>query len=90
MKIKVSHILVKHQYEAEDILKALNAGKTFEELAQRYSLCPSSAGGGDLGFIASERLDADFEEAAVMLKVGQITTRPVRTKFGYHLIKRTG
>lgn len=90
MQIRVSHILVKHQYEAEDILRAFAEGKSFEELAQKHSQCPSSAGGGDLGLLASERLDADFEEAAVMLKVGQITSKPVRTKFGYHLIKRTG
>lgn len=89
MKIRVSHILVQHQYEAEDILKLLQSGKSFEELARKYSQCPSSAEGGDLGILASERLDADFEEAALMLKPGQMTSRPLRTKFGFHIIKRT-
>lgn len=89
MKIRVSHILVKHQYEAEDLLKALLSGKSFEELARRYSQCASAEVGGDLGVIASERLDEDFAEAACGLKVGTCTSRPIRTKFGYHIIKRT-
>lgn len=88
-KIKVSHILVKHQYEAEDILRALSGGKNFEELARKYSICSSSAEGGDLGFVTSGRLDIDFEEAAFALKVGGRTEKPIRTKFGYHIIKRT-
>lgn len=89
MKIRASHILVKHQYEADDILRALNGGKTFEELAQRYSQCPSGKDGGDLGFFARGRMDEDFEEAVFSLKPGEITRKPVRTKFGYHIIRRT-
>lgn len=90
MKIRASHILVKHRYEAEDILRALAAGKTFEELAQRYSQCPSGKEGGDLGFFARGRMDEDFEDAVFSLKSGETTLKPVRTKFGYHLIRRTG
>lgn len=90
MKVKVSHILVKHQYEAEDVLRALSSGKSFEELAKRYSTCPSSADGGDLGFFSRGRMDEDFEDAAYLLKSGEYTKKPVRTKFGYHIIKRTG
>lgn len=89
MKIKACHILVQHQYEAEDILRSLNDGKSFEDLARRYSKCPSSAQGGDLGLFGLGRMDEDFEAAAFSLKVGQITSKPVRTKFGYHIIKRT-
>lgn len=89
MKIRASHILVKHQYEADDILRALNGGKTFEELAQRYSQCPSGKDGGDLGFFARGRMDEDFEEAVFSLKPGEITRKSVRTKFGYHIIRRT-
>ncbi|ASD65149.1 peptidylprolyl isomerase [Bdellovibrio bacteriovorus] len=89
MKIRASHILVKHQYEADDILRALKSGKTFEELAQKYSQCPSARVGGDLGVFAEGRMDEVFEEAAFALKVNETTLQPVRTRFGYHIIRRT-
>ncbi|KHD87407.1 MAG: peptidylprolyl isomerase [Bdellovibrio sp. ArHS] len=89
MKIRASHVLVKHQYEAEDVLRALNLGKSFEELAKRYSTCPSGAQGGDLGVFGPGRMDQDFEEAAFALKVDETVAKPVRTRFGYHIIKRT-
>ncbi|AFX99964.1 peptidylprolyl isomerase [Bdellovibrio bacteriovorus] len=89
MKIRASHILVKHQYEAEDILRALKSGKTFEELARKYSQCPSARAGGDLGVFAEGRMDEVFEEAAFALKVNETTPQAVRTRFGYHIIKRT-
>lgn len=88
MKINVSHILVQYDYEAQDILRALQSGKTFEELARKYSRCPSAEQGGELGAFGKGRLDADFEDAAFALKVGQITEKPVRTRFGYHIIRR--
>ena len=89
MKITVSHILVRHQYEAEDILRALESGKSFEELARKHSTCPSAAEGGSLGTFGLGRTDEDFEDAAFVLNVGETTKKPVRTKFGYHIIKRT-
>lgn len=49
MKLKASHILLRHEYEAKDILKKLEEGKPFEELARDFSICPSSSRGGDLG-----------------------------------------
>ncbi len=85
---KFSHILVTHQYEAEDILKLLSKGRPFEELAQRYSNCSSAAAGGDLGEIKPGRADEDFETAAFSLKPGHYSSKPVRTKFGYHIILR--
>jgi parvulin-like peptidyl-prolyl isomerase len=84
----VLHILVKEKYEAEDILKKLETGNDFSELARKYSTCSSAKLGGDLGEIKSGRADADFEEAALSLKCGEITRVPVRTRFGYHIIKR--
>lgn len=84
----MSHILVQHSYEAEDILRALKDGKDFAELARKFSKCSSAADGGNLGTFSEGRLDPDFEESAFSLKVGQTTTKPVRTKFGYHIIKR--
>jgi peptidyl-prolyl cis-trans isomerase C len=84
----VAHILLQHQYEAEDLLKKLKAGEAFEALAQKFSKCPSAARGGDLGPLKSGRADPDFEEASLNLKIGEISEKPVRTRFGYHLIKR--
>lgn len=89
MKIRASHILVKHHYEAEDLLRLLNAGKNFEELAQRHSQCSSARAGGDLGFFSEGRMDVDFEEAAFALRIGEVSVKAVRTRFGYHIIKRT-
>jgi peptidylprolyl isomerase/peptidyl-prolyl cis-trans isomerase C len=88
MKIDVSHILLQHNYEAEDVLKALSAGKDFAELAKKFSKCSSGVQGGDLGFVESSRFENEFEEAALALKPGQMSTSPVRTRFGYHIIRR--
>ncbi|MBC7370863.1 MAG: peptidylprolyl isomerase [Bdellovibrionaceae bacterium] len=83
-----SHILVQHEYEAQDVLRLLNQGKSFAELAVRFSKCPSAPKGGDLGEMKKGRADEDFEDAAYLLAPGQMTTKPVKTKFGYHLILR--
>jgi len=83
-----SHILVTHQYEAEDLLKLLSKGKSFEDLARRFSKCTSATKGGDLGDLQPGRADEDFEEAAFVLKPGHYSSKPVRTKFGYHIILR--
>ncbi|HWU44795.1 MAG TPA: peptidylprolyl isomerase [Bdellovibrio sp.] len=88
-KIKVSHILLEREYEAQDVLRALNSGKSsFEDLARKFSKCSSAKVGGDLGEVSVSRLDEDFVDAALALKSGEISEKPVRTKFGYHLIKR--
>jgi peptidyl-prolyl cis-trans isomerase C len=85
---RFSHILVTHQYEAEDILKLLTKGKSFDELARRFSKCSSAPKGGDLGEIKPGRADEDFEDAAYALKPGHYSAKPIRTKFGYHIIFR--
>lgn len=87
MKIKARHILVEQEYEAKDILKKLDEGVSFEDLAAKFSKCPSKARGGDLGAFGKGRMVPSFEEAAFALEVGQ-TSGPVRTQFGYHLIHR--
>jgi peptidyl-prolyl cis-trans isomerase C len=48
-KLRAKHILVEHQFEADDLVKKLSEGKTFEELAADFSQCPSGKDGGDLG-----------------------------------------
>lgn len=84
----VHHVLVKHQFEAEDLLRKLGQGVLFEELAKKFSICPSASVGGDLGPQKFGRADSDFEEAVQNLTPGQYTSKPIRTRFGYHLIYR--
>lgn len=86
--INVSHILVKSEFEAQDVLKLLKEGKKFEDLAQKFSTCPSASQGGLLGTVPLQRLDEDFADAAVLLKAGETSAKPVRTRFGYHIIRR--
>lgn len=76
-----------YQYEAEDLLKKIKEGADFSQLAQRYSLCGSAQQGGDLGVVDESCLDETFVEALSLLKTDEISP-VVRTRFGYHLIKK--
>ncbi len=87
-QIRASHILVDHEYEATDLLSKIKEGKTFEELAEKFSKCPSGEQGGDLGFFRKGMMVPEFETAAFGLGTGE-TSGPVKTQFGYHIIKRT-
>jgi peptidyl-prolyl cis-trans isomerase C len=87
MNIKARHILVTHEYEAQDLIKKLAEGKTFAELAASFSKCPSGKRGGDLGEFGRGRMVPAFETAAFGLQVNEISA-PIRTQFGYHLIQR--
>ncbi|MCY3413786.1 MAG: peptidylprolyl isomerase [Candidatus Heimdallarchaeota archaeon] len=87
-KIRASHILVKKQGEALTIKELLNEGKDFAELAKKHSTCSSAKKGGNLGEFARGKMVKEFEKVAFDLKVGQISD-PVKTQFGYHIIKRT-
>jgi peptidyl-prolyl cis-trans isomerase C len=86
--IGASHILVEKEYQAEDVLKKLSEGNTFESLASAFSSCPSGKEGGDLGTFGPGEMVPAFEKAAFALKVGEVSG-PVPTQFGYHVIKRT-
>ena len=86
--ISAQHILVEAQHEAEDLIKKLGEGETFETLAQKFSKCPSGKDGGNLGEFGKGMMVKPFEDAAFGLEVGQ-TSGPVQTQFGYHIIKRT-
>lgn len=86
-EVRASHILVKTRPEAVKIRKEIvNGNITFEEAAEKYSLCPSSVNGGDLGYFKRGQMVQTFSDAAFDLKTGQISD-PVGTKFGWHLIK---
>jgi len=88
-KIRASHILVEKHSQALRILEELKKGADFRELARRYSQCPSGKRGGDLGFFGRGQMVKEFERAAFALKVGEVS-QPVKTQFGYHIIKKTG
>jgi len=87
-KIRASHILVEKQSQALKVLEELKAGGDFRELARKYSTCPSGKRGGDLGQFGRGQMVKEFEKTAFALKPGQVS-EPVKTQFGYHVIKRT-
>ncbi len=87
-KIAASHILVAQEFEMKDVVKKLNEGETFEKLAQDFSTCPSGKAGGALGEFSKGMMVKPFEDAAFALAVGQVS-EPVKTQFGFHIIKRT-
>jgi peptidyl-prolyl cis-trans isomerase C len=89
MMVKASHILVSSLEEANKVISELKDGKDFGELARRYSKCPSGKEGGDLGFFSKGQMVKEFEDAAFSLEVGAVSG-PVKTQFGYHVIKVTG
>jgi len=87
-EIRISHILVKTEEEAEEILKELKEGKKFEDLAREKSKCPSAEKGGDFGFIKQDELVENFNDAVFILKIGEIS-EPVQTMEGWHIVMRT-
>jgi parvulin-like peptidyl-prolyl isomerase len=89
-KIKASHILVDKHSRALNIIKELEEGKSFSELARKHSTCPSGKRGGNLGKFGRGQMVKEFERAAFDLGKGEVTKEPVKTQFGYHIIKRTG
>ena len=86
--VNASHILVDSEEKALEILAKINAGEiTFEDAAKEYSSCPSKANGGNLGDFGKGQMVPEFDEAVFKMEVGEITSSPVKTQFGYHLIK---
>ena len=88
-EVRASHVLVKTRKEAVKIKKEIESGEiTFEEAAEKYSLCPSGQKGGDLGYFNRKQMVQQFADTAFDLKVGEISD-PVGTQFGWHIIKTT-
>jgi len=86
-QIKASHILVKTKEEADKVLERLKKGDKFEEIAKKESIDKGSAkNGGDLGYFSRGQMVPEFEKAAANLKKGE-TSDPVKTQFGFHIIK---
>lgn len=89
MEWRASHILVKDRALADELKKRLVRGASFAELAKEHSTCPSGGKGGDLGWFGPGKMVKPFEEAVLKLSHGSVS-QPVRTQFGWHLIKKTG
>ncbi|MFB6144301.1 MAG: peptidylprolyl isomerase [Candidatus Nanohaloarchaea archaeon] len=87
-QVRASHILVSDKQKAENIKKQIENGKDFETLAKEASEGPSSENGGDLGFFGKGDMVKPFERKAFSLDVGEVSD-PVKTEFGYHIIKKT-
>jgi peptidyl-prolyl cis-trans isomerase C len=85
-EVHARHILVKTEDEAKDVIKQLDAGKNFADLAKEKSTDPNKADGGDLGYFTKGRMVKEFEDAAFALDKGAYTKTPVKTDFGYHVI----
>lgn len=85
--VSAKHILVENEEEANKIKSEIEAGDvTFEEAAAKYSTCPSKEAGGNLGAFGKGMMVPEFEAAAFAAVVGEVTA-PVKTQFGYHIIK---
>ncbi len=81
------HILVDTEEKANEILGKINSGEvSFEDAAAQHSSCPSKDAGGDLGTFGKGQMVPEFEEAVFNMNKGEVS-KPVKTQFGYHLIK---
>ncbi len=86
-EVSARHILVKTAEEAKAIVAELDGGKDFIELAKEKSTGPSGPNGGDLGYFGPGRMVPEFEKAAFALEKGAYTKEPVKTQFGFHIIR---
>ena len=84
--VNAKHILVDTIEKAGEVKTEILNGKTFEAAALEYSSCPSNAQGGSLGAFSRGQMVPEFEDAAFNLEIG-LVSEPVKTQFGYHLIK---
>ncbi len=86
-EVHAEHILVPTEDEAKSVIAELGKGADFAALAKQHSKDPGAANGGDLGWFKAGDMLPEFSAAAFALKPGQITQTPVKTRFGWHVIK---
>lgn len=86
-EIRARHILVKTEEEAKEIIASLDEGGDFAELAKEHGLDGTKDRGGDLGFFSHDDMVPDFSDVAFALVEGEYTKEPVKTQFGFHVIK---
>jgi peptidyl-prolyl cis-trans isomerase C len=86
-EVHARHILVDSEDKAKDVIARLDAGADFADLAKEISTGPSAARGGDLDYFTADQMVEPFSKAAFALKPGEYTKEPVKTSFGWHVIK---
>jgi peptidyl-prolyl cis-trans isomerase C len=86
-EVHAQHILLASEEEAKSVIAQLDKGADFTALAKKYSTDPSAAEGGDLGYFGHDDMVKEFADAAFALPAGQYTKTPVKTEFGWHVIK---
>ena len=84
---KARHILLKSKAEAEAVIRELEKGADFAELARKKSTGPSANSGGDLGWFGADAMVPEFAAALKKMKKGEFTREPVKTQFGWHVIR---
>lgn len=87
VEVHARHILLKTADDAVAVIKMLDGGADFAEVAKQKSTGPSAPQGGDLGFFGAGQMVPEFEVAAFALKDGAYSKEPVHTQFGFHVIK---
>jgi peptidyl-prolyl cis-trans isomerase C len=85
-KVHAAHILVRSEAKAKEIMDRIKAGESFSSLAAQFSECPSKKNGGDLGWFSRGQMVREFEKAAFDGEKGTVVG-PVKTEFGWHVIK---
>lgn len=88
LEYKARHILLATEEEAREVIKALDGGADFAELASTRSIGPSKSVGGDLGWFEADQMVGEFSEATANLEDGSFSAQPVKTQFGWHVILR--
>jgi peptidyl-prolyl cis-trans isomerase C len=86
-QVKARHVLLKTEADAKAVIALLDKGGDFAELAKTKSTGPSASSGGDLGFFGKGQMVPAFEKAAFSVEKGTYTETPVKTQFGWHVIK---
>ncbi len=86
-EVNASHILVKTKNDAVSIINKLKSKSQFSELAKTFSIGPSGENGGNLGWFGPGQMVKEFEKAAFLIEKGNISQKPIKTKFGFHVIK---
>ncbi len=87
-EVRARHILVSTEDEAKQVISDLKSGANFEDVAKAKSKDPSAQkNGGDLGFFTKSEMVPAFADAAFALKVGEVSPEPIKTQFGWHIIK---
>ena len=87
LEYKASHILLKTEDEAKAVIEALRAGGDFAELAKERSTGPTGPKGGDLGWFQATSMVPPFADAVKGMNNGDVSTTPVQTQFGWHVIQ---